>query len=204
MKENFTIREALTFDDVLLVPRYSEILPRDVDLSTNLTKSIKLNIPLLSSAMDTVTEYKMSIALAREGGVGVIHKNLSIKEQAEQVDLVKRSESGMILNPITISKHKTIGDALEIMEKYSISGIPVVEESKLVGILTNRDIRFEEDDSILVSKRMTVKNLITVHQGISMKEAKKVLQKNRIEKLLVVDDNGRLSGLITVKDIQKK
>ena len=204
MKEENSIREALTFDDVLLVPQYSEILPRDVDLSTQLTKSVGLNVPLISAAMDTVTEYRMAIALAREGGIGVIHKNLSIANQAEQVDLVKRSESGMILNPITISKGKTIGDALEIMEKFSISGIPVVDDGKLLGILTNRDIRFEEDHSILISKRMTTEALVTVEEGISMEEAKKVLQKNRIEKLLVVDKNGKLSGLITVKDILKK
>ena len=204
MKENYKIREALTFDDILLVPQYSEILPRDVDISCKLTNNIKLNIPLLSAAMDTVTEYKMGIALAREGGIGVIHKNLSIAEQAEQVDLVKRSESGMILNPITISKDKTIKDALKIMEKFSISGIPVVNDKKLMGIITNRDIRFEDDHTILVSKRMTKKNLITVEEGISLLKAKKILQQHRIEKLLVVDKNGKLSGLITVKDILKK
>ena len=204
MNQKHNIKEALTFDDVLLVPQYSEILPRDVDVSTKLTKKVKLNIPMLSAAMDTVTEHKMAIALAREGGMGVIHKNLSIEDQAEQVDLVKRSESGMIMNPVTISKNKTLGDALDIMEKFSISGIPVVEDEKLIGILTNRDIRFEEDHSILVSSRMTKNNLITVSEGISMEEAKKVLQKNRIEKLLVVDSNGKLSGLITVKDILKK
>tara|TARA_Y100000996_G_scaffold414254_1_gene404618 strand:+ start:8012 stop:9484 length:1473 start_codon:yes stop_codon:yes gene_type:complete len=204
MIEKNNIIEALTFDDVLLVPQYSEILPRDVDLKTKLTKNVTLNVPLISAAMDTVTEYRMAIALAREGGIGVIHKNLSISAQAEQVDLVKRSESGMILNPITISKNKTIGDALDIMEKFSISGIPVVDKEKLLGILTNRDIRFEDDHSILISKRMTTESLVTVEEGISMDEAKKVLQKNRIEKLLVVDKNGKLSGLITVKDILKK
>ena len=198
------IKEALTFDDVLLVPQFSEILPRDVDVSCRLTKNIKLNTPFLSAAMDTVTEYKMGIALAREGGMGVIHKNLPIDSQAEQVDLVKRSESGMILNPITISKDETIKDALIIMEKFSISGIPVVNNGKLEGIITNRDIRFEDDHSILISKRMTKSNLITVEEGISMEAAKKILQKNRIEKLLVVDKNGKLSGLITVKDILKK
>ena len=204
MNQKHNIQEALTFDDVLLVPQYSEILPRDVDVTTQLTKNIKLNIPMLSAAMDTVTEYKMAIALAREGGMGVIHKNLSIEGQAEQVDLVKRSESGMIMNPVTISKDKTLGDALQIMKKFSISGIPVVEDEKLIGILTNRDIRFEEDHSILVSRRMTKDSLITVAEGINMEEAKKVLQKNRIEKLLVVDSDGKLSGLITVKDILKK
>ena len=204
MNKIHDIREALTFDDVLLVPRYSEVLPREVDITCRLTKNIKLNTPFLSAAMDTVTEYKMGIALAREGGMGVIHKNLPIESQAEQVDLVKRSESGMILNPITISKNKTIKDALLIMEKYSISGIPVVNNGKLEGIITNRDIRFEDDHSILISKRMTKSNLITVEEGISMEEAKKILQKNRIEKLLVIDKRGKLSGLITVKDILKK
>ena len=204
MNKIHDIREALTFDDVLLVPRYSEVLPREVDVTCRLTKNIKLNTPFLSAAMDTVTEYEMGIALAREGGMGVIHKNLPIESQAEQVDLVKRSESGMILNPITISKNKTIKDALLIMEKYSISGIPVVNDGKLEGIITNRDIRFEDDHSILISKRMTKSNLITVEEGISMEEAKKILQKNRIEKLLVIDKRGKLSGLITVKDILKK
>ena len=204
MNKIHNIKEALTFDDVLLVPQFSEILPRDVDVSCRLTKNIKLNTPFLSAAMDTVTEYKMGIALAREGGMGVIHKNLPIESQAEQVDLVKRSESGMILNPITISKDETIKDALLIMEKFSISGIPVVNDGKLEGIITNRDIRFEDDHSILISKRMTKSNLITVEEGISMEAAKKILQKNRIEKLLVVDKKGKLSGLITVKDILKK
>ena len=204
MEKNNKIREALTFDDILLVPQYSEILPRDVNISCQLTKNIKLNTPFLSAAMDTVTEYKMGIALAREGGMGVIHKNLSIENQAEQVDLVKRSESGMILNPITISKDKSIEDAMKIMEKFSISGIPVVNNGKLEGIITNRDIRFEDDYSIEISKRMTRENLVTVQEGIGMKDAKKILQKNRIEKLLVVDKKGKLSGLITVKDILKK
>ena len=204
MKENYKIREAFTFDDILLVPQYSGILPKDVNISCKLTNKIKLNIPLLSAAMDTVTEYKMGISLAREGGIGVIHKNLSIDKQAEQVDLVKRSESGMILNPITISKDKTIKDALKIMEKFSISGIPVVNDEKLIGIITNRDIRFEDDYTILISQRMTKKNLITVQEGISLQKAKKILQQHRIEKLLVVDKNGKLSGLITVKDILKK
>ena len=204
MNKIHDIREALTFDDVLLVPRYSEVLPRQVDVTCRLTKNIKLNTPFLSAAMDTVTEYEMGIALAREGGMGVIHKNLPIESQAEQVDLVKRSESGMILNPITISKNMTIKDALLIMEQYSISGIPVVNDGKLEGIITNRDIRFEDDHSILISKRMTKSNLITVEEGISMVEAKKILQKNRIEKLLVIDKRGKLSGLITVKDILKK
>ena len=204
MEKNNKIREALTFDDILLVPQYSEVLPRDVSIACQLTKNIKLHTPFLSAAMDTVTEYKMGISLAREGGMGVIHKNLSIENQAEQVDLVKRSESGMILNPITISKDKRIEDAMKIMEKFSISGIPVVNGGKLEGIITNRDIRFEDDYSIEISKRMTKENLVTVEEGIEMDDAKKILQKNRIEKLLVVDKNGKLSGLITVKDILKK
>ena len=204
MEKNNKIREALTFDDILLVPQYSEILPRDVSIACQLTKNIKLNTPFISAAMDTVTEYKMGIALAREGGMGVIHKNLSIEDQAEQVDLVKRSESGMILNPITISKNKTIEDAMKIMEKFSISGIPVVNNGKLEGIITNRDIRFEDDYTIEISKRMTKENLVTVQDGIEMDDAKRILQKNRIEKLLVVDEQGKLSGLITVKDILKK
>ncbi len=204
MSNKNNIIEALTFDDVLLVPQYSEVLPREVDLKTNLTNRVTLNTPLISAAMDTVTESRMAIALAREGGIGVIHKNLSIEDQAEQVDLVKRSESGMILNPITITKDKTIADALEIMEKFNISGIPVVNDEKLIGIITNRDIRFEDNHDIHVSERMTKEKLITVPEGISMEKAKKVLQENRIEKLLVVNDMGQLSGLITVKDILKK
>ena len=198
------IKEGLTFDDVLLVPKYSEVLPKDVDIRTKLTKKINLQIPLISSAMDTVTESRLAIALAREGGLGVIHKNLSIKKQAAEVDRVKRSESGMILDPITIESNKTIQNALEIMEKFHISGIPVVDKGVLKGILTNRDIRFETDLNLLISTRMTSRNLITVKQGTTLEEAKRVLQKHRIEKLLVVDESGSLCGLITVKDILKK
>ncbi len=195
---------ALTFDDVLLKPQYSNVLPRDVDLSIELSKKIKLNIPFISAAMDTVTESEMAIALAREGGMGVIHKNLSIEEQAFEVDKVKRSESGMIIDPITISSDKSIEDALQMMKQYKISGVPVIDEDKLVGILTNRDIRFEQNLNLKVKDRMTSSELITVPEGTTLNDAKIVLQKHRIEKLLVVNNQGSLKGLITVKDIQKK
>ena len=195
---------ALTFDDVLLKPQYSNILPKDVDLSVELSDKIRLNIPFISAAMDTVTESKMAIALAREGGMGVIHKNLSIEEQVLEVDKVKRSESGMIIDPITISSKKSIKDALEMMKQYKISGVPVIDEDKLVGILTNRDIRFEQNMNLKVKDRMTSSKLITVPVGTTLNDAKIVLQKHRIEKLLVVSEEGSLKGLITVKDIQKK
>jgi IMP dehydrogenase len=198
------MKEALTFDDVLLMPQLSSILPREVNLKTRLTRSINLNIPIISAAMDTVTESQMAIAMARQGGIGVIHKNLSIERQVKEVDRVKRSESGMILNPVTIESNKTIHDALEIMSHFHISGVPVVDDKKLVGILTNRDIRFETNLNLLVSDRMTSENLITVKKDTTLDEAKIVLQKHRIEKLLVVDPNGVLCGLITVKDILKK
>ena len=202
MKKNIPI--ALTFDDVLLKPKYSNVLPKQVDLSTKLSDKIILNIPLISAAMDTVTESSMAIALARVGGLGVIHKNLSIEQQALEVDKVKRSESGMILDPITIAPNRSIDDALKLMKRYKISGVPVVDNKKLKGILTNRDIRFEENLNLEVKDRMTDSNLVTVDNGTSLDEAKILLQKHRIEKLLVVDDNGALTGLITVKDIQKK
>jgi IMP dehydrogenase len=198
------MKEALTFDDVLLVPQLSSVLPRDVDITSRLTKNIRLNIPLISAAMDTVTESQMAIAMARHGGIGVIHKNLSIENHVREVDRVKRSESGMILDPVTISSDKTIQEALDIMAHFHISGVPVVDEGKLVGILTNRDIRFETNLDLLVSDRMTGNDLITVKKGTTLNEAKSVLQEHRIEKLLVVDDNGALCGLITVKDILKK
>jgi IMP dehydrogenase len=198
------MNEALTFDDVLLEPQYSSILPIDAKLKTRLTQGINLNIPIISAAMDTVTESQMAIAMARQGGIGVIHKNLSIENQVKEVDRVKRSESGMILNPVTIESTKTIQDALDIMSHYHISGVPVVNDGKLVGILTNRDIRFETNLDLLVSDRMTSKNLVTVKKETTLDEAKIVLQKNRIEKLLVVNDDGNLCGLITVKDILKK
>ena len=198
------LKTGLTFDDVLLVPNHSKILPKDVDLSARFTNNIRLNIPLISSAMDTVTESKLAIALAREGGIGVIHKNMDIEKQAIEVDRVKRSESGMILDPVTINSNKTIQEALEIMARFRISGVPVVDEGKLKGILTNRDIRFETNLNLLVSDRMTSENLVTVKKGTTLVEAKIVLQKYRIEKLLVVDSSGSLCGLITVKDILKK
>jgi len=198
------LKQGLTFDDVLLIPQFSEVLPKEVSLKTNLTGKIKLNIPILSAAMDTVTESKMAIALARQGGIGIIHKNLTIDDQAREVDRVKRSESGMIQDPVTISSTKSIREALEIMSHFRISGVPVVDNNKLVGILTNRDIRFEKNIDLKVADRMTKNNLITVNEGTTLDEAKMVLQEHRIEKLLVIDSNDNLSGLITVKDILKK
>ena len=198
------IEKKLTFDDVLLVPRKSSILPKEVDCSTQLTKKISLNIPVMSAAMDTVTESDMAIALARQGGIGVIHKNLTIKEQALMVDKVKRYESGMIRNPITLDKNKTVRDANQLMEQYSIGGLPVLSNNKLVGIITKRDIRFESNLDTLVKDRMTSENLVTVNSETSNDEAKKILQKHRIERLLVVDKNNNLAGLITVKDLTKK
>ena len=198
------IEKKLTFDDVLLVPRKSSILPKEVDCSTKLTKKISLNIPVMSAAMDTVTESDMAIALARQGGIGVIHKNLSIEEQALMVDKVKRYESGMIRNPITLDENKTVRDAKQLMEQYSIGGLPVLSDDKLVGIITKRDIRFESNLDTLVKDRMTLDNLVTVNSKTSNDEAKKILQKHRIERLLVVDKNNNLDGLITVKDLTKK
>ena len=198
------IKLALTFDDVLLKPKHSSILPKEVDLSMQLSSKIKLNIPFFSAAMDTVTESQLAIALARNGGIGVVHKNLSIEQQAFEVDKVKRSESGMILNPVTIRSDMTINEALQIMSNFKISGVPVVDDNKLVGILTNRDIRFESNFDLKVSDRMTKENLISVAEGTTLEEAKVVLQKHRIEKLLVLDEKQKLKGLITVKDILKK
>jgi len=198
------LTRALTFDDVLLVPSYSDIHPNNVDIAAWLTRGIRLGIPLLSAAMDTVTESALAIALAQQGGVGVIHKNMSIDEQAKEVDKVKRSESGMITNPITIGPEEAIRDAEVIMANYKISGVPVVENGKLVGILTNRDLRFETNYDLQVKERMTSKNLVTVPVGTTLEEARLRLQEHRIEKLLVVDDDGGLRGLITVKDIDKK
>jgi len=196
-------KQALTFDDVLLVPQKSNVLPRDVSLRTRLTKDIVLNIPILSAAMDTVTESDMAIALARTGGMGIIHKNLTIDDQVNMVDRVKRSESGMILNPVTVDVSSTIQDAKKIMSEFRISGLPVVKDDRLVGIITNRDIRFETNDLLQVSERMTSEKLVTVPLGTSLEKAKDILQEHRIEKLLVVDKNHNLTGLITVKDIQK-
>ena len=202
------LREGLTFDDVLLVPAYSKVLPRDVDISTRFTRNIRLNIPFISAAMDTVTEGNMAIALARHGGLGVLHRNLSAETQAAEVDRVKRSESAMILDPITLPPDKTIGEALHVMRRYQISGVPIVDDppegGRLVGILTNRDIRFEKDLSQPISARMTSENLVTVPRGTTLEDAKAVLQQHRIEKLLVVDEDGSLCGLITVKDILKR
>jgi len=197
-------RDTLTFDDVLLIPQKSSILPKDVSLQTRLTKKIVLNVPIISAAMDTVTESSMAIALARSGGLGVIHKNLSIDDQASMVDRVKRSESGMIINPVTVDSTSTIDEAKKIMAKFKISGLPVVENDKLAGIITNRDIRFHSDDNLSVKSQMTSDGLVTVPIGTSLDKAKDILQQHRIEKLLVVDDDGNLAGLITVKDIQKK
>ncbi|MBE0565505.1 MAG: IMP dehydrogenase [Krumholzibacteria bacterium] len=198
------IREALTFDDVLLVPGYSEIIPKDVDTSTQLTRTIRLHIPFLSAAMDTVTEADMAIAVAREGGVGVIHKNMEPRTQAAEVERVKRSESGMITNPITLGPDKSIDEALVLMNHYRISGVPITEGTRLVGILTNRDLRFVKDTRRPVREVMTAENLITVPEGTTLEQAAEILHKHRIEKLLVVNAKGELRGLITVKDIQKK
>jgi len=199
------IQEGLTFDDVLLIPGKSSVLPRDVNINTYLTREIKLNIPIISAAMDTVTESELAIALAREGGIGILHKNMSIENQCEEVDRVKRSESGMIQNPVTLTPEKTIKDALELMNKYSVSGIPIIDLShKLVGILTNRDLRFEPNERLKVANLMTKDNLITAPLGTTLKKAEKILQKYKIEKLPVVDRKGILKGLITFKDIMKK
>ena len=201
------LKEGLTFDDVLLVPDYSEVLPHEVDVSTYITKKIKLNIPIVSAAMDTVTEARLAIALAREGGIGIIHRNMTIERQAHEVEKVKKSESGMILNPVTVSPEASVRKALEIMERYKISGVPVVDESqKLVGILTNRDLRFIKptDYDKPVSLFMTKENLVTAPEGITLEEATEILQKFKVEKLPIVDSEGRIKGLITIKDIVKR
>ena len=198
------IGEGLTFDDVLLVPAESDVLPADVDLSTNLTRKIKLNVPVMSAAMDTVTEYRMAIAIAREGGIGVIHKNMSIDTQAEQVDMVKRSENGVITNPFSLSAGHTLGDADALMGKFRISGVPIVDETgRLIGIITNRDMKFETDMNRRIEEVMTRDDLITGLEGTTLDEAKAILQKNRIEKLPIVDMDYKLKGLITIKDIEK-
>lgn len=199
------LKEALTFDDVLMVPAKSEVLPKDVTTKTRLTDRISLNIPLVSAAMDTVTEARLAIAIAQEGGIGFIHKNMSVEQQAAEVDKVKRSESGMIVDPITIAPDKNVEDAQALMRQYKISGVPVVEgDNKLVGILTNRDLRFVDDYHASVTKYMTSENLVTVPVGTSLEDAVKHLQEHRIEKLLVVDDDYKLKGLITIKDINKR
>jgi IMP dehydrogenase len=198
-------REGLTFDDVLLIPAESHVLPGDVDVTTQLTRSIRINIPITSAAMDTVTEHRLAIALAREGGIGFIHKNMSIEAQAEMVRKVKRSESGMITDPITMGPDKTVGDALDLMAEYRISGIPITTpDGDLIGIVTNRDLRFETDRSRPIRDLMTTRNLITVPEGTTLEQAKEILHAHRIEKLLVVDRRGKLSGMITVKDIMKQ
>src|SRR5438874_9353321 len=198
---------ALTFDDVLLVPQHSQVLPYQVDVSTNLTRNIRLHVPLVSTAMDTVTESRLAIAMAQQGGLGVIHKNLSIAEQASEVDRVKRSESGMIVDPITLSPTNRIYEALELMKKYRISGVPITEdgskEGRLVGILTNRDLRFETNVNRAIAEVMTRENLITVPVGTTLDAAREILHQRKVEKLLVVDRDFQLKGLITVKDIQK-
>src|SRR6186713_1837099 len=198
---------ALTFDDVLLVPRHSDIVPTQVDISTRLTRNIRLSVPLVSAAMDTVTESRLAIAMAQQGGLGVIHKNLSIEEQASEVDRVKRSESGMIVNPITLSPSHRIYEALDLMKKYRISGVPITQdgskEGRLVGILTNRDLRFETNLDRPISEVMTRENLVTVPIGTTLDQAREMFHRHKIEKLLVVDSDYRLRGLITVKDIQK-
>ncbi len=197
------LKQAYTFDDLLLVPNKSEVLPKDVSLVTNLTKKIKLNIPLMSAGMDTVTESKMAISMAREGGIGIIHKNMSIEAQANEVDRVKRQENGVITNPISLPKGKIVQDALDLMAKYRISGIPVTEGKKLVGIITNRDIVYETDYTKSIEEVMTSKNLVTAPQGTTVEAAKEILKKHKIEKLPLVDSEGNLTGLITVKDIEK-
>ncbi len=197
------IRECLTFDDVSLIPAYSSVLPKDVDVSTRLTRTIRLNIPLVSAAMDTVTEARTAISMAQEGGIGIIHKNMSLSDQALEVDRVKKSESGMILNPITMHPDQKIFEALDVMKHYRISGVPITKDGKLVGILTNRDLRFEKRLDEKISTVMTKEHLITVPVGTTLEESKAILHKNRIEKLLVVDNHNNLKGLITIKDIEK-
>ncbi len=195
--------EAFSFDDVLLLPNYSDVLPMDVDTSTRLTKRLTLNVPFVSAAMDTVTEARTSIIMARAGGIGFIHRNMSIKSQAKEVDRVKKSESGMIIDPVVVDPERSIADVLKLMKQYSISGVPVTKGHKLVGIVTNRDLRFETNLDKKVSDVMTKDNLITVSEGIDLEESKKLLHEHRIEKLLVVDKKGRLAGMITIKDIEK-
>ncbi|WP_186564842.1 IMP dehydrogenase [Lawsonibacter celer] len=197
------LKQGLTFDDVLLIPAESDVLPADVDLHTRLTKKITLNIPVMSSAMDTVTESRMAIAIAREGGIGVIHKNMSIGQQAEQVDMVKRSENGVITNPFFLAPGHTLAEADELMAKYRISGVPICDNGKLIGIITNRDMKFETDMSKLIDNVMTKENLVTAPEGTTLEQAKEILRCHKVEKLPIVDDQFRLKGLITIKDIEK-
>ena len=198
------IGEGITFDDVLLVPAYSQVIPNQINLETHLTKKVKLNIPMMSAGMDTVTEHRMAIAMARQGGIGIIHKNMSIEEQADEVDKVKRSENGVITDPFYLSPEHTLQDANELMAKYRISGVPITEGRKLVGIITNRDLKFEEDFTKKIKESMTSENLITAPVGITLEEAKKILAKARKEKLPIVDEDYNLRGLITIKDIEKQ
>ncbi len=198
------IGEGITFDDVLLRPAYSEVMGEQIDLSTDLTKGIRLNIPLMSAGMDTVTEYRMAIAMARQGGIGIIHKNMTIEQQAEEVDKVKRSENGVITDPFSLAPNNTLSDAEELMSKYRISGVPITEGRKLVGIITNRDLKFEEDYTKLISECMTKDNLVTALEGTTLEQAKKILAAARVEKLPIVDAEGNLKGLITIKDIEKQ
>jgi IMP dehydrogenase len=198
------IGEGITFDDVLLVPQYSEVTPNLVELSTQLTKKIKLNIPMMSAGMDTVTEYRMAIAMARQGGIGIIHKNMSIEQQADEVDKVKRSENGVITDPFYLSPEHTLADANELMAKFRISGVPIVVGRKLVGIITNRDLKFETDGSKLIKDSMTSEGLVTAKEGVTLEEAKAILAESRKEKLPIVDDDFNLKGLITIKDIEKQ
>src|SRR6201984_187336 len=201
---HFPVPEALTFDDVLLLPARSDVVPAQANTQTQLTRNIRLNSPVVSAAMDTVTESHMAIALAQQGGIGIIHRNLTVEQQAEEVDKVKRSESGMIVDPVTMSPDDKVSDALEVMRKYKISGVPLTKNKKLVGMLTNRDLRFEPRLDVPISKVMTKDNLITVPVGTTLEDAEKILHEHRVEKLLVVDKDYNLKGLITVKDIQKK
>ena len=198
------IGEGITFDDVLLVPQYSEVTPNMVDLTTHLTKKIKLNIPMMSAGMDTVTEYRMAIAMARQGGIGIIHKNMTIEQQADEVDKVKRSENGVITDPFFLSPEHTLKDANDLMAKFRISGVPIVVGRKLVGIITNRDLKFETDENKLIKESMTSDGLITAKEGVTLEEAKAILAKSRKEKLPIVDDDFNLKGLITIKDIEKQ
>ena len=198
------IGEGITFDDVLLVPSYSEVIPNQVNIQTQLTKKIRLNVPLMSAGMDTVTEHRMAIAMARQGGIGIIHKNMSIEAQANEVDMVKRSENGVISDPFYLSPDHTLADADALMAKFRISGVPITDNGKLVGIITNRDLKFETDFSQKISACMTSKNLVTAKEGVTLEEAKAILAKARVEKLPIVDDNFNLKGLITIKDIEKQ
>ncbi len=201
---NKILGEGLTYDDVLLVPSYSDVLPRDVSIQTKFTRNITLNVPIVSAAMDTVTESKMAIAMAREGGIGVLHKNMTIEQQAMKVRKVKRAESGMILDPVTLKKDAVVRDAKSNMREYSIGGIPIVDDDqKLIGIVTNRDLRFEKNDDRPISEVMTSKNLVTVAEGTSLEQAEEILQTNKIEKLPVVNEQYKLVGLITFRDITK-